>query len=133
MGEKNRTSQKNINGIKKIFEINERVITTLEIKKTKDMNIYIGGRNIEHIKQKHPVDFGRFYKQLNSILENPDYIGKNPNNGSLEYIKELNGHYVKVAIRISKSKKWLIRSMYSTRESRLKKHLEKQTLFLYTK
>lgn len=128
MGNKN---SKNKNGIKKIYKISEKVITKLEIVETKDMNIYIGGRNIEHIKEKHPVDFSRFFKQLNNILESPDYIGKNPNNGSLEYIKELNGHYVKVAIRMSKSKKWLIRSMYSTRENRLKSHLEKQTLFLY--
>lgn len=128
MGNKN---QQNKNGIKKIYKINEKVITKLEITETKDMNIYIVGRNIEHIKKKHPVDFSRFFKQLNNILESPDYIGKNPNNGSLEYIKELNGHYVKVAIRMSKSKKWLIRSMYSTRENRLKNHLEKETLLLY--
>ena len=46
---------------------------------------------------------------METILAAPDYVGQNPTDGSIEYVKEyvINGEYVKVAVRIAGSGRYL--------------------------
>ena len=61
------------------------------------------------MKKSHPADFAKYGADLETILAAPDYVGQNPTDGSIEYVKEyvINGEYVKVAVRITGSGRYL--------------------------
>ena len=61
------------------------------------------------MKKSHPADFAKYGADLETILAVPDYVGQNPTDGSIEYVKEyvINGEYVKVAVRIAGSGRYL--------------------------
>lgn len=61
------------------------------------------------MKKSHPADFAKYGADLKTILAAPDYVGQNPTDGSIEYVKEyvINGEYVKVAVRIAGSGRYL--------------------------
>jgi len=62
--------------------------------------IYIGESNREHMRQRHPKDFIKYYPRCVKIITEPDYIGINSSDGSIEFIKMF-GKNVKVAVRIA--------------------------------
>ena len=57
---------------------------------TKD--VILTDKQVEHIKQRHPNDYERYFKYMKEIVENPDYIirDSNPNTAFLlkKFIKE---------------------------------------------
>ena len=80
----------------KIGEINQRVIELLNLTIKAGTPIYIGESNIAHMLASHPDDYLKYKNNLHEIIENPDYIGLNPNDKSIEYIK-VNGYAVSSA------------------------------------
>ena len=66
------------------------------------------------MKTSHPDDFAQYGSELSNIIANPDYVGKNAKDDSIEFTKEyyINGEYVKVAVRISTHNIYYARSMY---------------------
>lgn len=69
---------------KEKFKLISKDITTEEV--------ILTDRQIEHIKERHPDDYERYFKYFSKIIENPDYIIKdiNPNTGFLlkEFIED---------------------------------------------
>ena len=65
-----------------------------------------------------------------NILATPDYVGQNPTDGSIEYVKEflLAGEYVKVAVRLSQSDRYYARSLYVLNNNRVRNYIAKGTL-----
>ena len=65
-----------------------------------------------------------------NIIANPDYVGKNAKDNSIEFTKEyyINGEYVKVAVRISTHNIYYARSMYVLNPKRVKNFIAKGTL-----
>ena len=65
-----------------------------------------------------------------NILAAPDYVGQNPTDGSIEFVKEflLAGEYVKVAVRLSQSDRFYARSLYVLNNNRVKNFIAKGTL-----
>lgn len=63
-------------------------------------------------------------------MASPDYVGQNPTDGSIEYVKEflLSGEYVKVAVRLSKSDRYYARSLYVLNNNRVRNYIAKGTL-----
>ena len=117
--------------MKKVGFITETVIDLLQLPFVEDFNIYLGESNIEHMQSSHPQDYQRYGIFLEHILANPDYIGINPSNNSIEYVKEFlqNNEYVKVAVRISAtSNRYYARSLYVLKPSRVKNFIAKGTL-----
>ena len=57
---------------------------------TKD--VIITGKQVEHIKERHPKNYEEYFRFFKEIIENPDYIIRDikPNTGFLlkEFIKE---------------------------------------------
>lgn len=119
--------------INKIGELNSKIKTLLSLDSNDDENIYIGESNIEHIKNKHYDDYCKYMEHLPSIISNPDYVGTNPKDNSIEYVKEfmIDNKYVKVAVRVSNSKKYFVRSMYTLNNNRVKSFIEKEKLKKY--
>ncbi len=106
------------------------VETTLGIPNVTDRNIYLGDSNIAHMIKSHPADYAKYKNEINNILAAPDYVGQNPNDDSLEYVKEFiqDNEYVKVAIRVSAGNKFFARSLYILNNNRVHNFIAKGTL-----
>ena len=55
---------------------------------TKDITtdeVILTGKQVEHIKERHPNDYEQYFKYIKEIVENPDYIIRDtkPNTGFL--------------------------------------------------
>lgn len=110
--------------------INEKIITLLGLQIEANTPIMIGASNIEHMKNKHPDDYNKYKDEIKNILDNPDYIGCNPSDGSIEYVKEylIDNEYVKVAVRVSSKNKYYARTIYTLNNNRVINYIAKGTL-----
>lgn len=90
----------------------------------------MGPSNLTHMQTSHPADFAKYGAEIVNILAHPDYVGQNPSDGSIEYVKEylVEGEYVKVAVRLSKSDRYYARSLYVLNNKRVKNFIAKGTL-----
>ena len=114
----------------KIGNFSARVIELLELDIPVGTPIYIADSNIEHMKSSHPEDYKKYGTELNNIITNPDYVGKNAKDDSIEFTKEycINGDYVKVAVRVSIHNIYYARSLYMLNPNRVKNFIAKGTL-----
>ena len=115
---------------KRIGFFSSSVIRTLGLDIPVGTPIYIADSNIEHMKSSHPEDYEKYGSELQNIIANPDYVGKNTKDDSIEFTKEyfINGEYVKVAVRVSTQDIYYARSMYVLNSNRVKNFIEKGTL-----
>lgn len=116
--------------IQTVGVITERIEELLGITITGDRSIYFGESNLIHMQSSHPADFAKYGADLQSILAAPDYVGQNPTDGSIEYVKEyvIDDEYVKVAVRIAGSGRYYARSLYILNNNRVRNYIEKNTL-----
>ena len=116
--------------IKTVGTVSPLVESLLGITVPGDRSIYLGASNVAHMQSSHPADFAKYGSELTNILSNPDYVGKNPSDGSIEYVKEylVEGEYVKVAVRLSKSDRYYARSLYVLNNNRVRNYIAKGTL-----
>lgn len=119
-----------MSSIQVVGEVTDAVARLLGITLPPDRVIYMGPSNLDHMMNSHPADFARYGGELTNILAAPDYVGMNPQDGSIEYVKEflLAGEYVKVAVRLSKSDRYYARSLYVLNKNRVKNFITKGTL-----
>lgn len=82
------------------------------------------------MQTSHPADFAKYGTELINILAYPDYVGQNPTDGSIEYVKEfqVDGEFVKVAVRLAKTDRFYARSMYVLNSARVQNFISKGTL-----
>ncbi len=115
---------------KKIGIFSSHIIELLELEIPVGTPIYIADSNIEHMKSSHPKDFEKYGDELQNIIANPDYVGKNVKDDSIEFTKEylIGTEYVKVAVRVSASNIYYARSMYTLNPNRVKNFIKKGTL-----
>lgn len=116
--------------IKTIGKVSTTVETLLNLPHIQDRNIYIGITNINHMKASHPSDYEKYKHEISNILSKPDYIGRNPKDGSIEYVKEFqfDNEFVKVAVRVSSSNRFYARSLYILNNRRVANFIKKGTL-----
>lgn len=112
-----------------IAYLTEKVAETLGLIK-KRSPIYLGESNIEHMKQRHPADYAKYGNYIPEILNHPDYVGINPNDNSIAFVKEfeIDGEFVKVAVRISSSGILFARSLYIITDSKINNYIKKGSL-----
>jgi len=79
--------------------------------------IYIGESNVNHIKRRHSSDYMKYSDRLSQIISEPDYVGINDEDDSLEYVKIFDDH-VKVVIRVVGDERLYVRSLYTVYQSR---------------
>ena len=51
-------------------------------------DIFLGESNIEHMKNRHPYEFDKYFPDIRKIINNPDYVGQNPKDLSISFVKE---------------------------------------------
>ena len=79
--------------------------------------IYLGESNVNHIKRRHSSDYTKYGDRLSQIILDPDYVGINEEDDSLEYVKVFDNH-VKVVVRVAGDDRLYIRSLYTVYQSR---------------
>ena len=87
---------------KQIGKFNEKVIQLLSLSILCNTPIYISDTNILHMQTSHPGDYQKYSSDIKIILETPDYVGINPKDNSIEFIKEymVNGEYILCSVVI---------------------------------
>jgi hypothetical protein len=121
-------------GTREVGKITKRVIEITGLNIDVDSPIYIGEQNAGHIKNKHPLDYNKYFHDIENILSNPTYIAKHPNKDSIEYIKSYKineEENVLVAVRTSKSGIFFARTLFIMSEEKFKKYKEKGVLKQY--
>lgn len=118
---------------KQVGKIDSRVIALLGLTIDEDTPIFLGDSNVTHMKNSHPDDFKKYGADIELILSSPDYIGINPTDNSLEYVKEycVDNEFVKIAVRVSASNTFFARSLYILNNNRVHNFIAKGTLKKY--
>ncbi len=111
---------------KQIGKVNKKVIKLLELEYNKELPIILGESNIEHMKRQHLQDYEKYGKDIEKIINNPTYVAKNPNQGSIEYIKEyrIDKEYVLVAVRISNKGTMFAKTLFTMSERKINIYLK---------
>ena len=113
-----------------VGSISENIKKLLGFSSVGDDNIYMSATNIAHMESSHPSDYAKYKDQIQNILASPDYVGQNPNDNSIEYVKNfiIDSEYVKVAVRLSSGNKYYARSLYVLNKRRVENFIKKGTL-----
>ena len=79
--------------------------------------IYLGESNVNHLKRRHSTDYLKYGDWLSQIVSEPDYVGINEEDDSLEYVKIFDDH-VKLVVRVAGDDRLYVRSLYIVYQSR---------------
>ena len=116
--------------MKPIAYISQMVIDILELDLAPNTPVFIGETNLEHIKNRHPYEYERYLPDIGLIINSPDYVGLNPKDVSILFVKlyEVNGEYVRVAVRITSSGKCYAKTLHLLSTCNAERYIEKGTL-----
>ena len=116
--------------MRQVGQFTQAVIDALHLSVLAGTPIMLGESNVEHMKKRHPADYDKYGCDIELILSEPDYVGQNPKDSSIEYVKgyHIDGKYVKVAVRISATGTYFARSIYVLNNSRVTNFIAKRTL-----
>lgn len=116
--------------MQKIGSFSQAVIDVLELEIQAGTPIYIGESNEEHIKSRHPEEYELYYPKIGDIIANPDYVGKNQKNDSIDFVKlfELHGNYVQVSVRVTASGKSYVKTMFLLMTFKAERYIRNGTL-----
>lgn len=116
--------------MKPIAYISQMVIDILELELAPNTPVFIGETNLEHIKNRHPYEYERYLPDIGLIISSPDYVGLNPKDASILFVKlyEVNGEYVRVAVRISSGGKCYAKTLHLLSTCNAERYIEKGTL-----
>ena len=68
--------------------------------------IYIGESNVNHMKRRHFSAYNKYGDRLSNIISEPDYVGINEEDESLEYVKIFDDH-VKLLFVLRETKNYM--------------------------
>ena len=99
---------------RKIGFLSKKVIDILNLDYKEGLPILIGDNNIEHMKRQHLKDYEKYGDKIEEIIFEPTYVALNPNQNSIEYIKEykIDNELVLVAVRISNNGTLFARTLF---------------------
>ncbi len=112
---------------RQIGKLNKKVIQLLELEYNEELPILLGDTNIEHMKRQHPEDYKKYGKDIKDIIDKPTYVAKNPNQGSIEYIKEykIDNKFILLAVRVSSRGTMFAKTLFAMTERKKNIYLEK--------
>ena len=112
---------------RQIGKLNKKVIQLLELEYDEDIPILLGDANIEHMKRQHPEVYKKYGKDIKSIIAKPTYVARNPNQGSIEYIKEykIDNKFILLAVRVSSKGTLFAKTLFTMTERKKNIYLAK--------
>ncbi|MCM1097827.1 MAG: PBECR2 nuclease fold domain-containing protein [Ruminococcus flavefaciens] len=110
--------------------ITQSVIDILDLELAPNTPVFIGETNIEHIKSRHPYEYDKYFKDIGAIIEKPDYIGKNPKDSSILFVKlyRLYGDYIRVAVKVTANGRCFAKTLHALSTCNAERYIEKGTL-----
>lgn len=116
--------------VTKVGCFSENIINALNLNMASGTPIYIGDTNIEHIKKRHEYEYEKYYKFLPDIIAQPDYVGLNPKDNSIQLVKEfkISNDYVRVAIKVMQTGTCFVKTMHILSTCNADRYIEKGTL-----
>lgn len=92
--------------------------------------IFIGETNIEHIKNRHPYEYDKYFLDIRDIISSPDYVGINPSDTSIAFVKEyqIASEYIKVAVRVTGTGKYFTKSLHALSTYNAERYIMRGTL-----
>ena len=113
-----------------VGHISQSVIDILKLKMAPNAPVFIGETNIEHIKNRHPYEYEKYFIEIGTIIGSPDYVGLNPKDSSILFVKlfELHGEYIRVAVKVSSEGRCFAKTMHLLSTCNAERYIEKGTL-----
>lgn len=120
--------------MKQIGSFSPSVINTLNLDIIPNTPIMIGETNIEHIKKRHPYEYDKYFHDIQHILKSPDYIGINPNDKSILFVKEfsVDKEYIRVAVKVTSSGKHYVKTLHLLSTCNAERYIGKGSLIPLT-
>lgn len=114
----------------KIGSFSQEVIEVLQLDIAAGTPIYIGSSNIEHIKSRHPYEYEKYFPHISDIISTPSYVGKNPSDGSITFVKfyQTGEEYVRVAVRVTTNGTAFAKTLHLLSTVNAERYIEKGTL-----
>jgi hypothetical protein len=116
----------------KVGQINDVVISILNLSLDPNTPIFVGETNLKHMEDEHPEDYRKYGSKIKEILENPDYVAKHPNKDSIEYIKVFydsdKDDHVLVAIRATSNGIFYARTLFVMADRKVEQYNAKEAL-----
>ena len=111
---------------KPIGKLDKKIIKLLWLAYKVGQPIILGDANISHMQRQHSEDFAKYGKDIKNIIANPTYVAKNPNQDSIEYIKEykIDNEFVLVAVRISSKGNLFARTLFTMTQKKINTYLK---------
>ena len=115
---------------KQIGSFSEHVIEKLELDIPAGTPIYIADSNIEHIKNRHPYEYDKYFNDIETIIESPDYVGINPKDKSIAFVKEyfVDSEFIRVAVRITSNQNSYAKTLHLLSSYNAERYIQKGTL-----
>ncbi len=115
---------------KEVGRISQKIIELLQLNLSPNTPVYIGKSNIEHIKNRHPYEYDKYYSDLSNIINLPDYVGLSPKDSSILFVKlyEFDGEYIRVAVKITSVGKCYAKTLHLLSTCNAERYLQKGTL-----
>lgn len=116
--------------MKPIAHISKQIIDILNLNLPPNTPVYIGASNIEHIKNRHPYEFDKYYQDISRIINNPDYVGLNPKDNSILMVKlfQIDNEYIRVAVKVTSKNICYAKTLHLLSSCNAERYLEKGTL-----
>ena len=114
-----------------IAHITQEIIDLLGLPCQGNTPIYLGQTNRAHMQTSHPQDYQKYQEYIGLILTEPEHVGVNPSDQSIEYVRafQIDAHeYVKVAVRVSLSGRYYARTLYVLNPNRVHNFIQRGTL-----
>lgn len=118
---------RNCSTVQLVGFLDDKIGSLLNITGT-SKEIYLGPSNAQHMIDRHFSIYDKYFECIPDIISSPDYVGKHPSGGSIEYIKEY-GERVLLGVRISQSRRLYARSLYEISDTKLQSYLKSGRAF----
>lgn len=116
--------------MKIIGYFSEDIIGLLKLDIMTGTPIYLGESNVNHMKERHPAEFDMYFNQIDDIISSPDYVGTNPKNNSVDFVKvfRVGTEYIQVSVRVSSSGKYFARTLFLLASFKAERYIEQGSL-----
>jgi hypothetical protein len=113
--------------VEKLGEIPQKVIELLGLDIPVGTAVYIGETNRQHMLFQHRKEYVKYCNKLSVIISDPDYVGINDIDNSIEFIKTFKNN-IKLAVRIANDGEYYARSLYEVGRSRVENSVKQGQL-----
>lgn len=115
-----------MNNMRIIGHFTRKIIELLELPMKEGTPIYLGESNELHMKSRHPYEYDLYYNDIELIVQQPDYVGFDSNNGSIEFVKRYIVHEdtVQVSVKVTASGKYFARTLFSMMTYKAERYVE---------